>query len=87
MSLLSNIEVALLSSLIAGKKSTVGTERAVNCHGKSFSAASMVKNLISVDLYSPSDIAALSLKKRSHKVIPLRFCFAKYNFLANEVTN
>ena len=50
VSLLSNIVVALLSSLIAGKKSTVGTERAVNCHGRSFSAASMVKNFISADL-------------------------------------
>ena len=73
MSLLSNIVVALLSSLIAGKKSTVGTERAVNCHGKSFSAASMVKNLISAELYSPSDIAALSLKEKSHKSGLLQF--------------
>ena len=31
----------------AGKKRTVGTDKAVNCHGKSFSAASMVTKLMS----------------------------------------
>ena len=47
VSVLSNNVGLVLEFFTAGKKRTVGTDNAVNCHGISFSAASMVTKLTS----------------------------------------
>merc|ERR1712150_248451 len=52
------------SFFTAGKKITVGTDKAVNCQGKSFSAASMVKKLISSVLDSAGAFTKFSLNSR-----------------------
>ena len=64
-----NTRVSLLSTgvlrlefLTAGKKRIVGTDKAVNCQGKSFSAASIVTKFISFFPYSARKVSECALK-------------------------
>ena len=66
VSLRSRKVVSLFKFLVAkfftaGKKRMVGTDKAVNCQGKSFSAASMVTKVISVVLRSASEVTVFPL--------------------------
>ena len=63
VSLRSRNVVSLFKFFTAGKKSIVGTDKAVNCQGKSFSAASIVTKVISVVLCSASEVTVLPLIK------------------------